>query len=487
LKEERQRQLRLEELRLQHRDAEEKARLLREQIQGLQSQLGNLTPEQQKVIDEHGPITEEKQWLDTALGKLGSLHGAVTTARASLEHAAEVSAPSDGAHSGELATIAAGVNAVRKKALEGIAVLEQLVVGTTSLSDAERAAVERVTKRYDAHEVSYKQCVELTAKSKQQLTDIERLNIELGKLGQRLAALATQIQTLSVPPDANQESPWALWTQKHQRRATLLREQCAKITGLAQDAFRATLHPCAETRVMFETLDAFVSRARDIRKRDEKIRNLCRIVGQASDPLQTWQVLVSEFDSLVRAAQNPTLPSTPILVSADFTEQNLKALQALKVQDVEGIRFLPLEDRIQFEFAFGIRVDGIPEFIPFHEASPGQQATALMRTLLADEGPPLLIDQPEEDLDNEQIRAISERIAETKHNRQLIFVSHNANIVVNGDSELVVRFDYAPSNKTKGIIDRTGSIDFQPIKDIIASVIEGGREAFELRRQKYGF
>ncbi|HZL78054.1 MAG TPA: AAA family ATPase [Candidatus Limnocylindrales bacterium] len=337
------------------------------------------------------------------------------------------------------------------------------------------------------HEAAYKQCVELTAKSKQQLADIERLNAELAKLGQRIGSLTTQIQGLSVPPDASEPSAWGLWTEKHQKRATLLREQCEKISGLAQDAFRATLQPCADTRVLFETLDPYVSRAYDIRKREDKVRNLCRIVGSATDPLQKWQELVAEFDALVRSSQNPVLPGTPILSSADFTEQNLKALQALKVQDVEEIRYLPLDDRIEFEFAFGTKADGTQEFIPFQDASPGQQATALMRTLLADEGPPLLIDQPEEDLDNEQIRVIADQIAETKHNRQLIFVSHNANIVVNGDAELVVRFDYAPSDRTKGIIDRTGSIDFPPIKNIITAVMEGGRESFELRRQKYGF
>jgi len=494
LKEDRQKQLRLEELRLQQRETEEKARLLREQIQGLQSQLGQLTPEQQKVLDEHAPITAEKQWLDTALGTLASFRETVAAAKASLEHAAEVASPADGGSADELTVIAAGINAVRRKAIEEIGKLESLVNGTASLTAEERAAVERVEKRYTDHEVAYKQCVELTAKSKQQLGDIERLNGELAKLGQRIGTLTAQIQGLSVPPDASEPSAWALWTEKHQKRATLLREQCQKISGLAQDAFRATLQPCADTKVMFETLDGYVSRGYDIRKREEKVRSLCRILGAASDPLQKWQELVAEFDALVRSSQNPALPNTPILVSADFSEQNLKALQALKPQDVEAIRYLPLDDRIEFEFAFGSKPDGSPEFIPFQDASPGQQATALMRTLLADEGPPLLIDQPEEDLDNEQIRAIAERIAETKHNRQLIFVSHNANIVVNGDAELVVRFDYAPSEKanggvdrTKGIVERTGSIDFPPIKDIITSVMEGGREAFELRRQKYGF
>lgn len=487
LKEDRQKSLRLEELRFQHRETAEKVRLLREQIQGLQSQLGQLTSEQQRVLEEHAPITAEKQWLDTALGTLGSFRETVAAARAALEHTAEVVSPANEGGAADLRVIAAGINAVRSRAIEEIGKLESLVDGTASLTAEEGEAVTRVGKRYTDHEAAYKQCVEVTAKSKQQLADIERLNSELAKLGQRIGTLTTQIQGLSVPRDANEPNAWALWTEKHQKRATLLREQCQKISELAQDAFRATLHPCADTKVMYETIDAYVSRGYDIRKREDKVRSLCRIISTAPDPLQKWQDLVAEFDALVRSSQNPTLPDTPILLRADFTGQNLKALQSLKPQDVESIRYLPLHDRIEFEFAFGVKPDGTKEFIPFIDASPGQQATALLRTLLADEGPPLLIDQPEEDLDNEQIRAIADRIAETKHNRQLVFVSHNANIVVNGDAELVVRFDYAPGDKTKGIIERTGSIDFPPIRTIITVVMEGGREAFELRRQKYGY
>jgi type III restriction enzyme len=490
LKEERQKQLRLAELRLQQGETEEKARLLREQIQGLQSQLGQLTSEQQKVLDEHTPITTEKQWLDTALGTLESFHETVSTAKAGLEYTAKV-VPLE---IGDLTLIADGINAVRMKAIKKIGELETEINGSAALADDVRAAVDRVMRRYNDHEVAYKECVEVTAKSKQQLADIERLNGELANLGQRIGTLTTQIQGLSVPPDQKEPSAWTLWIEKHQKRALLLQEQCRKISGIAQDAFRATLRPYADTKNTYDTLDRYIQHGYDIRRREEKVRNLCRIIAAAPDPLQKWQDVVAEFDALVRSTQNPKLPDTPILLSADFTAQNLKTLQAVEPQEVEAIRYLPLKDRIEFEFPFGSKPDGSPAFIPFQDASPGQQATALMRTLLADEGPPLLIDQPEEDLDNEQIRAIADRIAETKHNRQLIFVSHNANIVVNGDAELVIHFDYARSEKadggidrTRGIVERTGSIDFPPIKDIITSVMEGGREAFELRRQKYGF
>ena len=83
---------------------------------------------------------------------------------------------------------------------------------------------------------------------------------------------------------------------------------------------------------------------------------------------------------------------------------------------------------------------------------------------------------------------LSGRIAETKHNRQLLFVSHNANIVVNGDAELVVCFGYrVAEDNTRGKIDPVGSIDCTPVRDTIAKIMEGGRQAFELRQKKYGF
>ena len=78
------------------------------------------------------------------------------------------------------------------------------------------------------------------------------------------------------------------------------------------------------------------------------------------------------------------------------------------------------------------------DYIPFNNASAGQQATALLKTLLNEVGPPLLIDQPEEDLDNPVISDMVEQIWMAKQKRQILFASHNANLVVNGDAELVV-------------------------------------------------
>jgi len=142
-------------------------------------------------------------------------------------------------------------------------------------------------------------------------------------------------------------------------------------------------------------------------------------------------------------------------------------------------------------------LEDLPEFyyrprdgerIEFRNASAGQQATALLKVLLAESSGPLMIDQPEEDLDNAIIQEITEVIWNSKTRRQLIFASHNANSVVNGDAELVVHCDYREEgDRTKGRIAGEGAIDRPPIREAIKNIMEGGEEAFELRRQKYGF
>ncbi len=128
------------------------------------------------------------------------------------------------------------------------------------------------------------------------------------------------------------------------------------------------------------------------------------------------------------------------------------------------------------------------EYIPFRNASAGQQATALLKTLLNQAGPPLIIDQPEEDLDNPVMLEIVTQVWQAKQKRQLIFASHNANLVVNGDAELVAWCDYrAAGDQSGGKIAGEGAIDVHEVREAIKGIMEGGEAAFKLRREKYGF
>jgi type III restriction enzyme len=272
------------------------------------------------------------------------------------------------------------------------------------------------------------------------------------------------------------------------QRGDILENQCGQIFEQAQHGFRPVLRRLGDAREIRAAVTEIIE-GRNVKDSEQKISDLCSAVTEAENPVTKWQELIAELDTLIASRDAAALPSTPIFSAARFTYANVESLRKGLPQDtLENRRFFNIHDRIEFEFKRGIKADGAENFVPFISASPGQQATCLLETLLSQDGAPLLIDQPEEDLDNEQIQSVSERIMTTKSLRQLIFVSHNANVVVNGDSELVACFKYRDQNdNTVGLISPIGSIDCEPVRETITSVMEGGKTAFELRREKYGF
>ena len=131
--------------------------------------------------------------------------------------------------------------------------------------------------------------------------------------------------------------------------------------------------------------------------------------------------------------------------------------------------------------------------IDFRRASPGQQASALLELLLRQSAGTLIIDQPEDDLDNRVIMRIVDLIKRSKCGRQLILSTHNPNIVVNGDADKIIALRSAeptqrPSDVTPRInIDVDGAIETPEVRSAITSIMEGGRAAFDLRGRKYGY
>ncbi len=115
----------------------------------------------------------------------------------------------------------------------------------------------------------------------------------------------------------------------------------------------------------------------------------------------------------------------------------------------------------------------------------GQRSTAILSLLLAAQRDPLIIDQLEEDLDNQYVYdVVVDLIRKRKFFRQLILVTHNANIPVNGDAELIIRLGVGGA---LGYVQVAGSIDRPDVKEQVSLVMEGSAEAFRLRRQRYGF
>ena len=124
------------------------------------------------------------------------------------------------------------------------------------------------------------------------------------------------------------------------------------------------------------------------------------------------------------------------------------------------------------------------EYKVIDKLSIGQKATALLLLLFAQEDRIVILDQPEEDLDNRFIyEDVVKILREMKGKRQLFIATHNANIPVLGDSELVLVLD---SKNERCVINNKGSIDKEDIKADVKSIMEGGEEAFRIRAEKYG-
>lgn len=275
------------------------------------------------------------------------------------------------------------------------------------------------------------------------------------------------------------------WCGLHERRTSLLAAQCVALTALSDGQIRALLAPGGVADLLEERLRASLTGA-NIRR--EKIKGVADGIGSALIPIREAHKILDELEMLVRNRDAVNKRALTVLAPT-FVELGFSAADLQRVSDKVTVdswielAITPIED--QPAFSYRLREN---EYIPFANASAGQQATALLWTLLNLKGPPLIIDQPEDDLDNQILLRVVEQIWCAKESRQLIFSSHNANVVVNGDADLVVCCDYRiVGEQAGGVIRSEGAIDLAPVRQDIASIMEGGKAAFRLRQDKYGF
>jgi len=148
--------------------------------------------------------------------------------------------------------------------------------------------------------------------------------------------------------------------------------------------------------------------------------------------------------------------------------QDADGLAKLETMDLEDEPLIALKDGADFKSSVDL--------------STGQRCTVILPILLLESERPLLIDQPEDNLDNAFVYdTIVKSLSEAKGARQLIFVTHNPNIPVLGEAERVFVFT---SDGRRGTISHVGTVD--DVKEQIEHLLEGGKEAFVLRMQKYG-
>lgn len=179
--------------------------------------------------------------------------------------------------------------------------------------------------------------------------------------------------------------------------------------------------------------------------------------------------LASLKENLLAVARGEEIPR--------FGAWFVRHLRGLKPETLDRIALWFPEDGLSASYS--VRGDG-KDFNPIQQGSPGQRTAAMLAFLLAYGEEPMVLDQPEDDLDNHLIYdLIVRQIRENKLRRQLIVVTHNPNIVVNGDAEFVAVMDFRNGQCR---VVRSGCLQEQEVRAEICRVMEGGEYAF---RQRY--
>jgi len=338
--------------------------------------------------------------------------------------------------------------------------------------------------RYLAFQDRYKSAVQRSSSHGEKLQQLGALEAKVREL---VAESTRNRETLSTlaSADANYTAARDGWLATQAEQDSLVERECADLTARSGGAIRVTVKRHADSAAFVETLRQGLSGSR---VQSNKIEALGEAITKSGSPADTWLLVLDDLEKIANHGQGQSSaedrPQASHLMAAGLSASDIdRMIATLKPETWLNLSLTAITSVPSYEFRTR---EG--EYIPFENASAGQQATALLKTLLNQPGPPLIIDQPEEDLDNPVMLEIVEQLWEAKKLRQIVFASHNANLVVNGDAELVAWFGYrAAGDESRGTVQGEGAIDIPDAREAIKRIMEGGENAFRLRREKYGF
>jgi len=281
-------------------------------------------------------------------------------------------------------------------------------------------------------------------------------------------------------------------TEVQTRRSTLdgllasRREQLIRWEQVKAEDFRSlTTAARRVSRRLDNKVRVTVKRSGNLNALETALREHCPgNISQAIERLKAQSDL-----SLPTLAANIRQGATQLISAYGFSQQSAERIAGGGEELALAVEECEIETDAVVELNVGS--DAQPVWKELNQLSTGQKATAVLLLLLLQSEAPLIVDQPEDDLDN---RFIAESIVPTmrseKCNRQFLFSSHNANIPVLGDAEQIIGLSPTVEDgaeRTHIADELCGSIDRPQVKEMIKDLLEGGQAAFNLRREKYGF
>ena len=358
------------------------------------------------------------------------------------------------------------------------ALRSDLAAKRTALTDAETAWVEKfkqarisrdaVLEKLGAHKTVTAQIIKLREDITETTNKIGDLDAELKAQGEASATLTAALDELR---------------RINGERDTRTQEWANEIERLSSGKIKAVVVSADDISEIRDAVDAIAAKTGS--QEATRIRALTEALANYS-PVDVVDRLRSDCLALLYWRQMGAAKGEKRPVCADLirilgeTEHIRETVtERMDTTRVEAIATAVARPEITLSYCDGGRE------ISFEKASEGQRAAALLFMLLEQPGGPLIIDQPEGDLDNRIIAELTDKLHEAKQRRQLIFTSHNANIVVNGSAEFVGHLDLKESGDRQ--FTCTGAIDNPEVCKVITSTMEGGEKAFKDRQDKYGY
>jgi ABC-type lipoprotein export system ATPase subunit/histidinol phosphatase-like PHP family hydrolase len=245
---------------------------------------------------------------------------------------------------------------------------------------------------------------------------------------------------------------------------------------------RSELTSVRETRIaeLNQELDDVQIELKPNRNRSRYKEWLVEILSGSNVHTEDREKLAKEFDpqelaEIVRKEGGLQLEEVGLTSTAArnvIAHNELReALHELEIQPLEDVPVIRMKDRGDFK--------------PLDEISEGQKCTALLSITLHEREDPIIIDEPEDNLDNASIfDTVVQLVREIKHERQFIIATHNANIPVLGDAEMIAALK---PHAGQGFIEDRGPIEHEDVRAKVQAVLEGGPEAFRKRSERYGY
>lgn len=346
---------------------------------------------------------------------------------------------------------------------EFVGVFRNAVPNVQSRCRALVSRLDDITRRLAAEharqEQQYREIIAHSAQEKQHAAErakLQQRHLALTKARQELDALLQKRKAL----EANHRQINTNLSELRDRRFCLRKEVAERLSAALRPTIRVSITQAGD-RSGYEALLKEMLRGSGLQYN----RIVSRIVESVSP---------EELSRIVRKGDSARLAEDGGIAE----DQALRIVGHLQDGDQIGkLETVDLDDEPLIALKDG------SDFKSSADVSTGQRCTVILPILLLESERPLLIDQPEDNLDNAFVyNTIVKSLREAKGARQLIFVTHNPNIPVLGEAERVFVFT---SDGRRGTVSHVGTVD--DVKGQIEHLLEGGKEAFALRMQKYGY